>query len=158
MSDNKIDYYSDEMNARREKFNRIINGIDAVLMNNIAEVDQSVYENWEGKQPTGEECEWFLNDSKPLKRWCCAAHQYEGDEDENEETEHDEQCQFSYDDVPEIYQWFAVNSSDADYLKNHNQYITYSDMLDTYFWAITHFGTSWDYVDSMVNDILGGEL
>lgn len=29
------------------------------------------------------------------------------------------------------------------------------NMLDTYFLAICHFGTSWDYVDSMVDDILG---
>lgn len=50
-----------------------------------------------------------------------------------------------------MFQWFAVGDSDADFLKRHNQYITYSDMLDTYFLAICHFGTSWDYT-SMIDD------
>lgn len=41
-----------------------------------------------------EPCEWFLNDSTPLKRWCCSTHQYEGDENETELTAHPTQCDF----------------------------------------------------------------
>lgn len=143
----KIDYYGEEMTARREKFNRIINGIDMVLMNNIPEVDPSVYDNFEGSNlPFGnDECEF---ENKSMGEWLCTIH----DEYVDSETEPVE-CG-GHEEDSEIYQWFAVNSNDADYLKRHNQYITYSDMLDTHFLAITHFGTSWDYVDSMVNDIL----
>lgn len=136
-------YYSDEMNARRDKFNRIINGINMILMNNIPEVDPSVYENWQGRDPMGnDECDIIEESGKAF----CNTHGIKTDDD-YECEDHEEES--------EIYQWYAVGDSDAEYLKNHNQYITYSNLLDTYFLAITHFGTSWDYVDSMVNDILG---
>lgn len=54
-------------------------------------------------------------------------------------------------DDDEVYQWFAVGANDADFLGRYGQNITYSDLLDTHFLAITHFGTSWDYT-SMVDD------
>jgi hypothetical protein len=132
-----LDYYGKEMESRRKKFNTIINGINMVLINNIAEVDPTVWENWEAKSPFST-C-LFDNDR-------CDYH----GEELNEEGECDYQ-----DEADEVYQWFAVSDNDADYLKRHNQYITYSGLLDTYFLAICHFGTSWDYVDSMVNDTLG---
>lgn len=146
-----MDLYSKRADERRRQFNNIINGIDMVLMNNIPEVDPSVWENWQGDSPNEPEpCDWFLNNSKPKKRWCCNTHQFEGDEDLTEDTEHPEQCDWAEEDFAEVYQWFAVAQNDADFLKQHSQYITYSDMLDTYFLAICHFGTGWDYVDSMV--------
>ena len=156
MKDTKLDYYGAEMTARREKFNKIMNRIDMVLMNNILEVDISVLENWEGESPfTPEPCEW--QDSAGDKMLCSV---HDGElimtdddwQDDNMEMVCD---QSEYGNSGEVYQWYAINDSDADWLKRHNQYITYSDMLDTYFLAITHFGTSWDYVDSMVDDILG---
>lgn len=49
--------------------------------------------------------------------------------------------------VQEIYQYYAITSGGADYLKAvSDELVFYSDMLDTYFWGITHFGTSWDGV------------
>ena len=71
-------------------------------------------------------------------------------------TDEEYECE-EYEGDAEVYQWFAVNQSDAEYLARHNQYVTYSDMLDTYFLAICHYGTSWDYVDSMVSDMLDEE-
>lgn len=144
------DLYSAEAQERRDKFNRIINSIDMVLINNIAEVDTSIWENWQDKIPMSEECdieeyEDYEEEENPSK-YHCNTH----DVDTNEEYE----CE-DYEGDSEVYQWYAVNQSDAEYLARHNQYITYSDMLDTYFLAICHYGTSWDYVDSMVNDILG---
>lgn len=142
MTMTKLDYYGPEMTERRETFNQIINGIDMVLMNNIAEVDPSVYENWEGRSLSAKDCE--------ITDGTCTVH------DCDDFSNSEENCAGYYDEMDnsEVYQWFAINDNDADYLKRHNQYITYSDMLDTYFLAILHFGTSWDYVDSMVNDIL----
>lgn len=47
----------------------------------------------------------------------------------------------------EIYQWYLIDPSDADYLKrNTDELIFYSDVLDEYVWGVTHFGTSWDGV------------
>lgn len=148
-----VDYYGPEMTARREKFNRIINGMDMILMNNIPEVDPSVWENWQDKSPMSGECEIeeldVINTAGETTgtRFYCNTHKVE--------TDDEYQCD-EYQDS-EVYQWYAVGDSDADYLKRHNQYITYSDMLDTYFLAVCHLGTSWDYVDSMVNDILGDD-
>lgn len=146
----KVDYYGEEMTARRDKFNRIMNGINMVMMNNIPEVDPSVWENWQDKSPMDSaECELTQTDTD---HWACYTH---GTETIGEDGDAPDYCDDYGTENAEVYQWFAVGDSDADYLKRHNQYITYSDMLDTYFLAICHFGTSWDYVDSMVNDILG---
>lgn len=135
-------YYGARANERRRQFNNIINGVDAVLMNNIPQVDESVWENWESDSPNAP-CDIVENpDSDVDTQYWCNTHEVHT----NEEYECEE-----YSDN-EVYQWFAIGDSDAEFLKRHNQYITYSDMLDTYFWAITHFGTSWDYVDGMVED------
>src|SRR5690606_30192284 len=107
------------------------------------EVDPSIWDNWEDKTPFAETCEIEELD-KPTKdgdRFKCLIH----DAITNDEYECDEYVE------SEVCQWFAVSSNDADFLKNHNQYITYSDVLDTHFLAITHFGTSWDYTQ-MVDD------
>jgi hypothetical protein len=50
--------------------------------------------------------------------------------------------------LKEIYQWYLIDQSDAEYImRNTDELIFYSDVLDEYVWAITHFGTSWDYVE-----------
>ena len=49
--------------------------------------------------------------------------------------------------MPEIYQFYLIDKSGADYLKrNTNEIIYYSELLDLWVWGITHFGTSWDGV------------
>lgn len=158
-----VDYDGPEMTGRREKFNRIINGIDMVLMNNITEVDQDImYGDWLGESPMdSEDCEWFVNDATE-PAWCCETHMFDGTGDypakdeAGDDSEHPDDCDFKDgSEYAEVYQWFAVNDNDAQWLADHKQYVAYSSVLDTYFLAITHFGTSWDYVDSMVNDILG---
>lgn len=92
---------------------RITNNAPLVLMNNIVEVDTSVYDN------------------------VIIGSLYDEEEDEYEE----------------VYQWYATSLSnfDIDYIRNNYEdefIITYSDLLDTYFLAVTHWGTSWDYVDT----------
>lgn len=52
------------------------------------------------------------------------------------------------DEYKEIFQWYLISPSDAEYIKNHtDELIFYSDVLDEYVWGITHFGTSWDCVE-----------
>lgn len=64
---------------------------------------------------------------------------------ETHENGIDEPCEFDFKD---IYQWYLIGSSDADYLKrNTNELIFYSRVLDEYVWGVTHFGTSWDSVN-----------
>lgn len=150
--------YSARSEERRKQFNTIIRGIDMVLMNNIPEVDPSVWDNWDGQYPTDtKDCEWFVN-TATTPSWCCNTHMYDGTndypavDDDGDDTDHPEQCDFAEDSgYAEVYQWFAVSDNNAELLKRHGQYVTYSDMLDTYFLAICHFGTSWDYT-SMVDD------
>lgn len=138
------DLYSDRANERRKQFNNIIDGLDMVLMNNIIKVDPSVIDNFEGADPFGnDECDIEeVTEDGEAPKYVCNIH--------GKATDDEYQCE-DYEENAEVYQWFAVSDSDADFLKRHGQYITYSDMLDTYFLAICHFGTGWDYIESMVS-------
>ena len=52
------------------------------------------------------------------------------------------------DELQDIYQWYLIGKNDADYISQHtDELIFYSDVLDEYVWGVTHFGTSWDYVE-----------
>jgi hypothetical protein len=126
--------YSDRANERRKQFNNIINGCNMILQNKIVDVDPEIWESWE-------------SDTSPLT--ACEINDETGECDYHGEKLEDGECPYS-DEMVEVYQWFAVGDNDADFLKRHGQYITYSDAIDTYYLAICHFGTSWDYVDSMV--------
>jgi hypothetical protein len=139
--------YSARAEERRRQFNKIIDGINMVLMNNISEIDPSVYENWDGLDPMGnDDCniEQISEDGEDdgLTWFRCDVHGHD--------TLDEYSCE-GKDWGGEVMQWFAVSDNDADFLKRHGQYITYSDMLDTSFLAILHFGTSWDYT-GMVDD------
>lgn len=51
------------------------------------------------------------------------------------------------DEYKEIYQWYLIDPTDAEYLKNNtDELIFYSDVLDEYVWGVTHFGTPWESV------------
>lgn len=59
----------------------------------------------------------------------------------------------SFDDPKEVYQWYLISPSDAEYIsRNTDELIFYSDVLDEYVWGVTHFGTSWDYVELEFKD------
>lgn len=48
---------------------------------------------------------------------------------------------------PEIYQYYIISDSGADFLKRYtNEIVFYIPVLDIYVWGVTHYGTSWDYV------------
>ena len=45
----------------------------------------------------------------------------------------------------EVFQWYIV--ADPSFLMEHTDEPVFHDgELDLYVWAITHFGTAWDYV------------
>lgn len=73
-------------------------------------------------------------------------------------TEHDtrEECEkFNFNDCEyesvDIYQEYIITESGADYLKrNTNEIIYYCESLDMYLWGITHYGTSWSGVFTII--------
>lgn len=55
--------------------------------------------------------------------------------------------------VPEIYQYYIISQGGADYLKRvSKEIVLYSELLDCYVWGITHFGTSWDWVETEIKN------
>lgn len=51
--------------------------------------------------------------------------------------------------IPEdIYQWYIISDGLFHVLEHEcpNEIVFYDEELDIYVWAITHWGTSWDYV------------
>ncbi len=47
----------------------------------------------------------------------------------------------------EVYQYYIITDSGAEFLQEHtDELVYYHSELDIYVWGITHFGTSWDYV------------
>ena len=142
-------YYGKRAKERRRQFNKLIDGCNLVLMNNITEIDPDIYYSWVHNDPTvPEDCgDWDLVGGT---KYTCRVHG--GDVDIEDWNEDIKDCEYKEDEPTEIYQWYAVSSGDAEFLGRHNQHIAYSETLDTHFLAITHFGTAWDYVDSMVED------
>ena len=53
----------------------------------------------------------------------------------------------------DIYQYYIITEGGADYLKEYtDEIVYYHEKLDLYVWGITHFGTSWDYVNTDIKD------
>lgn len=46
----------------------------------------------------------------------------------------------------DVFQWFIVSANALDLLKEANELVFYSEKLDAYIWGVCHWGTSWDYV------------
>ena len=70
-----------------------VNGVNFIMELTLAE-DGNSYMTLTEACFSDDPCIWFLNDSKPLSRWCCTVHQYEGDDHETEATKHPEKCEF----------------------------------------------------------------
>ncbi len=160
--------YSDRANERRRQFNRLINGCDLVVLNNAPQIDEELYfsDQWLESSPFDSE---YSDRVAELRAELDAeristAELLEIDAiafDLGVTVDDDMLASDKLDDIDtmiedikyetEIYQWFAVNPSDAQFLADHGQYVTYSDVLDVHLLAICHFGTSWGCVDSMVS-------
>lgn len=74
-----------------------------------------------------------------------------------EEFEESEELKEEYEDYYEyfednkemydIYQWYIISDSGAQFLMHEtNEIVFYDSELDIYVWGVTHWGTSWDYV------------
>lgn len=67
--------------------------------------------------------------------------------------------EYEQDNNPEIYQYYIIDDSLANILKEWtDEIIYYIDFLGVYVWGVTHYGTSWDYVLTNIKiDLEGGE-
>jgi hypothetical protein len=51
--------------------------------------------------------------------------------------------------LKEVYQYFLITEGGADFLKRHtDEIVGYSEVLDCYWWGITHWGTPWEGVET----------
>lgn len=65
--------------------------------------------------------------------------------DDKSDCEGSGECDYE---TSEIYQYYAITQSGAEYLQDKtNEVVYYCEKLDVYLWGITHFGTSWSIVD-----------
>ena len=127
---------------------------DAVLCNNILEVDPYALDNIESG-----DFETFYVDGEEVER-----DQYEETkeqiEEELAELESEQETENNLEKIVElkrlrdtmetteneVFQWFIVSYNALELLKEAGELVLYSEKLDCYVWGVTHWGTSWDYV------------
>lgn len=57
-----------------------------------------------------------------------------------------------------VFQDYIISEYGYEFLQEHtDELVFYNEKLDLYIWAITHFGTSWDYVLTDIELIEEGE-
>lgn len=63
-----------------------------------------------------------------------------------EEAEEKDMCCIEEETI-DIYQWYIISDYGAEILmRETDEIVLYDEELDVYVWAVTHYGTSWDYV------------
>ena len=104
---------------------------DLVLCNNIAEIDDSIWDNM------NENDIYYIDDNGEYR----TREEYENDETGTIEEKYED-----------IYQYFLCNLSEFDCqtLTDYGIILTYSDKLDCDVLCVNHCGTSWDYVSTNV--------
>ena len=101
---------------------------DAVLCNNITEVDPEIWGNIE----SGDYMEYYDENWDEITR--------------EEYDELNEQGKETHEQMTDVFQWFIVSNNALELLKEAGELVLYSELLDCYVWGVTHWGTSWDYV------------
>ena len=104
------------MTTTEISYKELVNRLDvAKLFNKAPKIDPEIYNN-------------IINGSFDY----CEIHE------ECDELQDD--CEFT---ATDIFQWYLISTGDAEYLKNTDELVFYSDILDEYVWGVTHFGTPW---------------
>ena len=121
---------------------------NCVLCNNIPQVDSEIFDNiesgdfesfyYDGEEITREEYEERLEEIENKIASLSIKENYKEIEEQEEEKDKFERLE------NEIFQYYIV--SDISLLKECNELVFYSPLLDCYIWGVTHWGTSWDYV------------
>lgn len=71
--------------------------------------------------------------------------------EENEELKEEYEDYYEYfennKEMHDIYQWYIITDSGAQLLmRDTDELVFFDEELEVYVWAVTHYGTSWDYV------------
>ena len=113
----------------RCNYAQLFNDNDSLLLcNEIVNVDEFLFDNVEG----GELYDYYDKDGNEITR-----EEYDELGWENDAVEQ----------MRDIYQYYLINESLADMLKEHTDNIVfYSDKLNLYVLGVTHFGTAWSHV------------
>ena len=131
-----VELSEEELKRNRVSYSTLAKCFDAVLCNNITEVDEYLFDN----VVSGSLSSYYDENGNEL-----TSEEYEEKLDNGEEVEE------VYDDV---FQWFIVSDNAKWLLEEANELVLYSEKLDCYIWAIKHYGTSWQYVytDIKINE------
>ena len=115
---------------------------DAVLCNNIPEVDPMIFDNIH----CGDFVRYYDSEDNEV-----SYEEYEALEEAGEEC---------YENQLDIFQYFIVEDNALWYLEKANELVLYSEVLDCYIWCVTHYGTHWNYVltDIKLEEIEGYEV
>lgn len=153
----KITFWGRELNEyeienKRLSYATMAHSFNAVLCNNITEIDPDIFCNIEGGEVyhidgesyTGEEREELINKLK-AKREAMLTAGASGEAIEHIDEKIDE-AEDAESELPEIFQWFIVEDSAKWILEKAGEPLFYSDKLDCYIWGVTHYGTAWSHV------------
>ena len=160
----KITFWGVELNEEEIKYHRlsyytVSKQFDAVLCNNITEVDPSIWDNFINGELTtyyknGEEItrEQYEEETEEIQNAIddLTFEEWQTEEQETKAQKRIEELEKRLKDYEtceeEIYQYYIVSDNALWYLERMNQIVFYSEKLDCYIWGVTHWGTSWDYV------------
>lgn len=123
---------------------------DAILCNNIPQVDGDIWCNIESGSLTrfyydGEEIseEKYEEERERIENEIEEEKLY--DNRERVDQLENELDKYEREDV-DVFQFYLVSDSALHLLRECNELVLYSDLLDCYVWCVCHWGTSWDYV------------
>lgn len=119
---------SEEIERNRISYRTLAKCFDAVLCNNICEVDEYLFDN----VVSGSLSTYYDENGNELTY-----------EEYQEKLDNDENVDEVFDD---IFQWYIVSDNARYLLEEANELVLYSEKLDCYIWCIKHYGTSWKYV------------
>ena len=119
-----IELSEEEIKRNRISYRTLAKCFDAVLCNNITEVDECLFDN----VVSGSLVHYEDENGNVIT------------EDEYYESDN------AYEVTEDVFHWYIVSDNAKDLLEEANQLVLYSEKLDCYIWAVTHYGTSWDYV------------
>ena len=140
---------------------------DAVLCNDIINKTWGVVGEWEqengGNNEDVEELREKIEEVEDNQFiWDEKTGKYIDSPDYDELQEQIEELQEQIEELEElnseIFQYFIISDEGADILKSYtNEIVYYNSELDIHVWGVTHFGTSWDYVNTSIKIELENE-
>lgn len=156
-----VELNEEEIKNKRLSYGTVAKQFDAILCNDILQIDNSLIDNLE----SGDFVSYYINgEETDRETYEELKEKYEDeqsdllfDDDWGEDNPRAEKLEKRYDELTElldqfeeiedeVFQWFLVGESALWYLKKMGELVFYSDLLGCYVWGVKHWGTSWDYV------------